>query len=78
LTPPADVPGVHLFKFRDDPRIRFFSVAFSDGVKKRLVLVYGFQDPKKGRERDRHSPTGVATKKAERITLDFIVSLRPK
>lgn len=78
LTPPAGRPGVHLFKFKDDPRIRFYSVSCPDGAKERLVLVYGFQDPKKGRERDRHSLTGMATKKAERITLDFILSLRSK
>lgn len=78
LTPPADAPDVRLFKFKDDPRIRFYSVSYPDGEKEKLVLVYGFQDPKHGLERDRRSPTGIATRKAEQITFDFITSLRSK
>jgi hypothetical protein len=77
---PPECPQVELFKFKDDPRIRFYAVAYpADGGNRLvLVLVFGFQDPKKGRERDRKTPTGVATRKAEQITLNFIASLRQK
>jgi len=76
LTPLPGSSGVTLFKFKDDPRIRIYAVTYPAGHENRLVLVFGFQDPKKGHERDRKTPTGMATRKAEQITLDFITSLR--
>jgi hypothetical protein len=76
--PPQGHPTVGLFKFKDDPCLRFYSVTYAAELEKRLVLVYGFQDPKHGRERDRKTPTGRVTKKAEGITLNFILSLRPQ
>ena len=76
LQPPVGGPGVRLFKFKEDPRIRFYAVLSRGDGEHRVVLVYGYQDPKKGHERDRHTQTGRATAKAERITLKFLLMLR--
>lgn len=78
VDPPANGIGVKLFKFKDDPRIRFYSVVYSTVIEARVVLTYGFQDPKKGTEANPRSQTGRATKRAEEFTRDFILRLSPQ
>lgn len=74
--PPRDAPPLTLFKFKDDPKLRFYSIVLID--KKQVILTFGFQDPKQGRERDRRSPTGIATKRAEEKTILLIKQLDPQ
>ena len=73
---PNNSHGFNLFKFKDDPRIRFYSVFFTTNGEHRVVLTFGYQDPKKGRQKDKSSPTGRATKKAEEATLTYILSMK--
>lgn len=60
-----------LYKFKDDPRIRFYAVVFPVGSKRAVVLVYGFQVPKKGMADREHK------RRAERAAIQYVTPPEP-
>lgn len=72
---------LQLFKFKDDPKIRFYAtfLEFKDKEKSKTIVVitHGFYDPKQGTQANKKKPTGKATARAEKLTIERILTLRP-